>query len=581
MLKYPPIYTEETKCQDCYKCLRSCPVKAIKVENKCATIIRDNCIACGHCVEVCPSGAKKVRSDLRFARKTLEQRARVIASLDPSFVNEFSAVQPAQLIAALRELGFFGVSETALGAQQVSAHAAAALGTAKQKIMLSSACPTAVEFIRKYHPEYAGKVTNLMSPLLTHAKMLRRTYGDEIGIVSIGPCIAAKREADERADLVDVALTFEELHDWLKERAISPETMNPGPDDRFIPHEAREGAIYAIAGGMAAGIKARGADDMSFISISGLRRIERALPGLEGWTPNDNVFVELLACPEGCINGPTARRLEGTVRKRYEVLHYAKACDVMEEEPLFPINELLPTSLPEQPVFSEVQIHEALATVGKHSPADERNCGGCGYESCKQLAAALLAGKAERTMCVTYMRQLAQKKTNALMSKMPSAAVILDDQLRIIDANKKFQAMFDHAPADGQPPDSFEGLYLGEIIPIVPFCHMFQRVLSTGQDALERDFRLRGTIMHVTIFTIDPHAVVGAILQDITSSRLKKEQIISRAQEVIQKNLKTVQEIAFLLGENAAQSEITLNSIVESFAPGDVDDETGEEDDAK
>ena len=268
------------------------------------------------------------------------------------------------------------------------------------------------------------------------------------------------------------------------------------------------------------------------------------------------------------------------MRKRYEVIHYSKPSEVMEE-PLFPINELLPTSLPEQPVFSEVQIHEALASVGKHSLADERNCGGCGYETCKQFAAALLAGKGERTMCVTYMRQLAQKKTNALMSKMPSAAVMLDDQLRIIDANKKFQAMFEQVPGSGAQADSLEGMNLREVIPIMPFCHMFQRVLTTGQDALERDFRLRGTIVHVTIFTIDPHAVVGAILQDITSSRLKKEQIISRAQEVIQKNLKTVQQIAFLLGENAAQSEITLNSIVESFASDDVDDETGEDEDAK
>ena len=186
-------------------------------------------------------------------------------------------------------------------------------------------------------------------------------------------------------------------------------------------------------------------------------------------------------------------------------------------------------------------------------------------------------------MCATYMRQLAQKKTNALMSKMPSAAVILDNQLRIIDANKKFQAMFAHDqfPANGAQLDSLEGVNLREVIPIMPFCHMVQRVLTTGQDAVERDFRLRGTIVHVTIFTIDPHTVVGAILQDITSSRLQKEQIISRAQEVIQKNLKTVQEIAFLLGENAAQSEITLNSIVESFAPGDVDDETDEDDDVK
>jgi iron only hydrogenase large subunit-like protein len=579
MLKYPPIYTEETKCQDCYKCLRSCPVKAIKVEDKCATIMRDNCIACGYCVEVCPSGAKKVRNDLRFARKTLEQRSRVIASLAPSFVNEFPEIQSAQLIAAIRALGFFGVSETALGAQQVSAHIAAVLRGSKQKVMLSSACPTAVEFIRKYHPEYASKVTNLMSPLLTHSKMLRRTYGEDIGVVSIGPCIASKHEADEREDLLDAALTFEELHDWLKEKGIRPEELEPVPDDHFIPQEAHAGSLYAVAGGMAAGLKAEcNSEDVSFTAISGLRRIEKALAGLDGWTPANNVFVELLACPEGCINGPKASRHNGTVRKRYEVIHYSKSPELMEE-PLFPINELLPTSLPEQPTFSEVQISEALATVGKHSLADEHNCGGCGYETCKQFAAALLAGKAERTMCVTYMRQLAQKKTNALMSKMPSAAVILDNQLHIIDANKKFEDMFDHVPASGQP-ESLEGMSLSDIIPIVPFCHMFQRVLTTGQDSLERDFRLRGTIVHVTIFTIDPNAVVGAILQDITTSRLKKEQIISRAQQVIQKNLKTVQEIAFLLGENAAQSEITLNSIVESFASSDVDDETGEDDDA-
>jgi iron only hydrogenase large subunit-like protein len=577
MLKPPPIYTEESQCQDCCKCLRTCPVKAIKVENECATIMRDYCIACGYCVEVCPNGAKKVRNDIPLARKTLEQHARVIVSLAPSFVNEFAEIPPTQLIAAIRKLGFFGVSETALGAQQVSAHTATALRESKQKIMFSSACPPAVEFIRKYHPEYAARVMNLMSPLLAHSKMLRRTYGEDIGVVSIGPCIATKREADEREDLVNAALTFEELHEWLKEKGIRPGDLEPGSDDCFIPQDAHEGVLYAISGGMAAGIRADCDSGVSFTSISGLRRIDKALAGLQGWTPTDNVFVELLACPEGCINGPKARRFNGTVRKRDEVIHYCKPSGMMEE-PLFPINELLSTSMPEQPVFNEAQIHDALASVGKYSQGDERNCGGCGYESCRQFAWALLASKAERTMCVTYMRQLAQKKTNALMSKMPSAAVILDDQLRIIDANKKFLAMVDDVPANEQQPDSLEGLYLGEIIPIVPFCHMFQRVLTTGQDVLERDFRLRGTIVHVTIFTIDSHTVVGAILQDITSSRLKKELIISRAQQVIQENLKTVQEIAFLLGENAAQSEITLNSIVESFAPTDVD---SEDEDAK
>jgi hypothetical protein len=85
--------------------------------------------------------------------------------------------------------------------------------------------------------------------------------------------------------------------------------------------------------------------------------------------------------------------------------------------------------------------------------------------------------------------------------------------------------------------------------------------------------RFKRAILHVSIFPIEPHAVVGAILQDITQSTMQKEQIIGRAQEVIQKNLKTVQQIAFLLGENAAESEITLNSIVESFSPDEVGDD--------
>ena len=72
--------------------------------------------------------------------------------------------------------------------------------------------------------------------------------------------------------MVDVALTFEELHDWLKEKGIHPEELEPGPDDRFIPQEAHEGALYAIAGGMAAGIKAECDSGVSFNSISGLSR---------------------------------------------------------------------------------------------------------------------------------------------------------------------------------------------------------------------------------------------------------------------------------------------------------------------
>ncbi len=65
-----PIYTETAQCQDCYKCLRQCSVKAIKIENSHAMIMPELCVACGHCVETCPVGAKRVRNDLDGVRRT-------------------------------------------------------------------------------------------------------------------------------------------------------------------------------------------------------------------------------------------------------------------------------------------------------------------------------------------------------------------------------------------------------------------------------------------------------------------------------------------------------------------------------
>ena len=201
--------------------------------------------------------------------------------------------------------------------------------------------------------------------------------------------------------------------------------------------------------------------------------------------------------------------------------------------------------------------------MGKDSAADELNCGGCGYDSCRQFALALIQRKAERPMCVTHMRQLAQRKAHALIQKMPSAVVIVNDALRVLEYNAAFVELLARGQA-GPPATSLEGAALSELL---PFANLFQSVLKRGDDITDRDLLLGHTILNAAIFTIEKHRVVGAILQDITRPAVRKEQVIRKAREVIQKNLETVQKIAYLLGENASESEITLNSIIESFTP--------------
>lgn len=242
--------------------------------------------------------------------------------------------------------------------------------------------------------------------------------------------------------------------------------------------------------------------------------------------------------------------------------------------------------------YPEARIREALRTVGKFTPADELNCDGCGYDTCLRFGEALLAGKAERMMCVTYMRKLAQKKANALIAKMPSAVVIVSDALKVIECNAAFAQLFARdarqispspttsSPSSASPGEeairNLEGVPLASVL---PFANLFANVIRSGDDMVERDIRFSQTILHVSIFTIEKHSVVGAIIQDITRPSVQKEQVIKKAREVIQKNLNTVQKIAYLLGENAAESEITLNQIIDSFTPAQADEPEQKNDD--
>jgi PAS domain-containing protein len=397
--------------------------------------------------------------------------------------------------------------------------------------------------------------------------MLRARYGEEIAIVFIGPCIAKKKEAELHPELLDVVLTFEDLENWLSEENIDIASIVATPDDRFALEDAREGSLYPIEGGLVPGV-VRNADVKSaqVMSFSGISNVEQALKGIAAWRPEGSIFLELTACGGSCINGPKSARNTSLAKRRFEILRYAKpAAKAQGSESLAATRSYAAIPVPRDE-YSELQITEALRSVGKYSPEDELNCGGCGYESCREFAHALIARNAERMMCATYTRKLAQKKANALLRKMPSAVVIVDEGLRIIECNAPFLRLFSE---DVTQEKELEGALLDAVI---PFSNLFRRVLESGEDIVSHDIRYQRSILNTSIFTIEPHLVLCGIFRDITEPIFQKEQIIERARDVIQKNLKTVQQIAYLLGENAAESEITLNSIVRSFSPEDLDE---------
>ncbi|MBI1753791.1 MAG: 4Fe-4S binding protein [Acidobacteria bacterium] len=562
-----PIFTEKARCQDCYKCVRACPVKAIKVAEDSATVMAERCVYCGTCVSVCPVGAKKVRDDLDSARRLLKRKERVVLSLAPSFVTEFPGLEPPRLIHALRGLGFWAVSETALGAQAVSSACAQALEQGGPGAYVSTACPTVVELIRRYHVDQLPLLTPLLSPLLAHCKLLRREYGEDIGIVFAGPCIAKKLEADARPDLLDTALTFADLHRWLEEEGLDPMECRATEQDCFQPERARDGALYPADGGMTRSIARRGhPEGVTFMAFSGIPSLQGALGGLEG-PLEQKLFLELLACEGGCVNGPQARRTCGTALKWLRVMDCAPASGKPAPKTPPPAVDLRaePLADPVARVAHEAGlIQEALRRLGKTAPEDELNCGGCGYDTCRNLAEALLEDRAEPRMCVSYMRRLAMNKANALIRAMPAGVALVDEGLRIVECNRRFAETL-----GGDAPDVFDvkpglgGADLGRLAPDLK--GFFARGLEKEVAALRRDVQVGGRILRLTVFTIEAGRLVGGVLQDITEPAVQREQVLQQAQEVIRKNVATVQKIAFLLGENAAETEMMLESLASSF----------------
>ena len=565
-----PLYTIKNNCMDCYKCVRRCPVKAIKIEDSSAQIVPDLCIACGTCYRVCPAKAKQPRNDLIRARHLIDSGKDVYVSLAPSWITEFEGLPAEKMIAALRRLGFRGVGETAVGAEEVSSNIAKLMEQKESGLMISTACPSVVEYIKKYLPEMTPFLTPLSSPLLAHCRMLKDRLGSEIEVVFVGPCIAKKLEADAHPDRLSLSLSFADIRQWFKDAGIVPEEIRTSVYDRFTMVKAQEGTAYPIEGGMIETLKPYASAQKAYMmQISGIQNIKRELAELNAAETDRPVFVECLACHGGCVSGPCITNRKPGFSKRIDILRQSAFTDLAgKRTPQTDITRQYGSQLTPAHEFTETEIRKALTVIGKYGVEDELNCGGCGYDTCRNFAKAMLAGKAEPEMCVSNMKQQAQRKANALLRCIPSPIVIADSDLGIIEYNDKFVETFWSEEEHGEIYDR-NNLHGANLRDFIGFTNLFAASLDLEQDIRREHIRFNDRLFDVVVFNIDKKQIVGGIIQDVTKMEMKKERIAAKAKDVIKKNLATVQQIACTLGEHMAETEILLRSIAEDYAGGE------------
>ncbi len=559
----PVIITNPARCRDCYRCVRHCDVKAIRVHDGQAQVVPELCILCGTCIRTCPQNAKDVHSATPDIKQAIQDGRKVIASVAPSAPAYFGFHHFPEMDAALKQLGFYAVEETAIGAEIVGlAHRDYVEQMTDRWPVIASSCPVIVNIIEKYYPDLIPHLAPIVSPMIAHGRLLLQKYGPDAYIVFIGPCIAKKLEILDasEAGAVAAAMTFRGLANWFKETGIVFEKTVSSADS-LSPVDAR---LFPVEGGLI-GTAGLSTDMLNNILIvaSGLDTCRNILGDIRAGQLNASL-VELMACTGGCINGPAMADLEGGIyAARQKIIEYHRHRPSYAPVPRENWPDLFRVYMDRKepiPEFSDEQILDVLRRVNKYKPEDELNCGACGYGSCREKAIATLRGMAEVTMCIPYMRSRAESLRQVVMDVSPNSIVILDNHLGIQDMSPSAEHLF------GCPLADVKGKHVSRLIPLYDD---FVAVRDTGKPVIGKIRRINDAIVaEQNIVRVEGQSLLVAIMRDITEHETEKEkfhqlrsQTLEQTREVVRKQMRVAHEIAHLLGETTAESKMIVTHL--------------------
>ena len=419
---------KKSNCKNCYKCIRNCPVKAIRFSGNQAHIIGNECILCGHCFVVCPQNAKEIVDSTEKARVLLQSGDPVVVSLAPSFIANYEGVGIKSIRRALKKLGFYDVEETAVGATIVKTEYERMLREEDRDIIITSCCHSINLLIQKYFPSALEYLADVMSPMQAHCADIKRRIPNA-KTVFIGPCVAKKDEGEYYEGIVDAVLTFEELTNWLKAERIELETeVDDTPESRARFFPTTGGVLKTMT---------KDAPGYTYIALDGVENCIAALKDIESGRIH-NCFIEMSACVGSCIGGPVMEKYHSTspIKDYITVAGYAGERDFNTQQPApmaLKKNFTMIEKKLAQP--SESEIMSVLRQMGKFKASDELNCGSCGYNSCREKAIAIIHGKAEISMCLPYLKDKAESFSDTIVNNTPNGLIVLNENLEVQQIN--------------------------------------------------------------------------------------------------------------------------------------------------
>ena len=549
---------KKSNCKNCYKCIRHCPVKAIRFSGNQAHIIGNECILCGQCFVVCPQNAKEIVDETEKVKVLLQSGVPVIASLAPSFIANYDGVGVNSMRKALKKLGFYDVEETAVGATIVKNEYERMIKEDERDIIISSCCHSINLLIQKHYPFALNYLADVMSPMQAHCQDIKNRYHNS-KTVFIGPCVAKKDEAEHYKGIVDAVLTFEELTEWLNSENIELEKEK----DNDVFSRAR---FFPTTGGI---LKTMELDNSEFtyLALDGVENCIDALKDIENGKIH-KCFIEMSACVGSCIGGPVMEKYHrsSTVKDYISISQYAGAKDFEVSQPSCDkLRKNFEFIEKHSQLPSEFEINGILRQMGKFKPSQELNCGSCGYNTCREKAIAIYQGKAEISMCLPFLKDKAESFSDTIVKNTPNGLIVLNEQLEVQQINDAARKIMNIRSSSD---------VLGDQVIRILDPTVFMRVRDTGRGVRDERVYLaeyKRYVEQTVVYDRDSRLIIG-IMRDVTDEEIQRErkenisrQTIEVADKVVDKQMRIVQEIASLLGETAAETKIALAKLKESI----------------
>ena len=549
---------KKSNCKNCYKCIRHCPVKAIRFSGNQAHIIGNECILCGQCFVVCPQDAKQIVDETEKVKVLLQSGDPVIVSLAPSFVANYEGVGIDSMRKALKQLGFYDVEETAIGATIVKTEYERMLKEDERDVIISSCCHSINLLIQKHYPQALEFLADVVSPMQAHCKDIKSRYPNA-KTVFIGPCVAKKDEAEHYEGIVDAVLTFEELTTWLNAEKIELE-------QEIDNNDCSRARFFPTTGGI---LKTMAQDlpGYTYLALDGVDNCIAALKDIIDGKVH-NCFIEMSACVGSCVGGPVMEKYHraSAVKDYVAISQYAGTKDFEVSQPnLTELKKDFVYIEQRSQIPSDIEIQNILRQMGKFKPSQELNCGSCGYNTCREKAIAIIQGKAEISMCLPFLKDKAESFSDTIVNNSPNGLIVLNESLEVQQINNAARRFMNIRS---------ESDILGDQVIRIMDPTVFMNVLKTGVDVHDERVYLaeyKRFVEQSVVYDKDSHLLI-AIMRDITAEqneREKKENIsrqtIEVADKVVDKQMRIVQEIASLLGETAAETKIALAKLKESI----------------